>query len=164
MTGHTYLMKSRHGVYYARLVLPEHKAGRLGRRVGELRTKSKEQAKLRLAETLRIMISKSYDLEPWELEADADRASYQRGLALVEQFGRLNPKDIHRLEAIHETLSAQEFRDYAYVHQYEAQLHKPTSQGNQAVVSSADRQAPATASAGSSSVEVACFQVLDTHA
>ena len=73
MTRHTYLMKSRHGVYYLRVVLPKNAIDQLGRRAGELRlslrTKSKWQAKLRLAETLYMMTKTNYPM-PWEAEAD----------------------------------------------------------------------------------------------
>jgi hypothetical protein len=125
MTRHTYLLKSRHGVYYLRVVLPECRAQRLGRQAGELRlslrTKCKRQAKLRLAETLHTMTKTTYPM-PWEAEADAKRESYARGLALVEQFGRLNPRDIHRIDNLCEALTGQEFRDLAYVNEYEAQV------------------------------------------
>ena len=71
MTGHTYLMKSRHGVYYLRLVLRKNATCRLGPRTGELRlslrTKTKELAKSRLLEKLRVMkINGAH--EPWKFK------------------------------------------------------------------------------------------------
>lgn len=136
MTRHTYLMKSRHGVYYLRVVLPRHVVGQLGWRAGELRlslrTKSKGQAKLRLAETLHTMTKTTYPAR-WEAEADAKRESYERGLALVEQFGRLNPHDVHRIDAVHEALSDREFRDLAYVNEYEALVRNAERKGASAI-------------------------------
>jgi hypothetical protein len=120
-------MKSRHGVYYLRLVLPEHKAHQLGRRPGEvrlsLRTKCKKEAKVRLAEKLSRMVQEPTELEPWEAQYEADRARFERGLVLIEQYGRIDPQDQFRFDALCEQLSLSQQKDYVFALEYDERQH-----------------------------------------
>lgn len=85
------LIKSRHGVFYLRC-FPELASGcgsrcRRERRVS-LRTRDRREAVRRIAHEIGKM-AKSF---PWEVEAERERRLYERGKALHEDYGWVDPE------------------------------------------------------------------------
>ena len=81
MPSHTYLLKSRHGTYYFRAVLPDGVRQSLGRRSRDvrvsLRTKDRAIAKRLIARKAYLMTKFFDETLPWEIDADK---SYARKL------------------------------------------------------------------------------------
>lgn len=98
MTGHTYLSKSRDGVYYFRAVLPKGVRAQTGRREIRisLRTKDRAKAKVLVArEALRLTETLSR-LEPEKTADHARPHPLQPDLVLVERHGEV---DLDKMDA-----------------------------------------------------------------
>jgi integrase len=124
MTGHTYLLKSRHGVYYFRAVIPREVRAKGGRREVRisLRTKDRAKAKVLVALKALSMTKTVPHLEHWELEEHERLERYQRGLALIEKHGEIDFHDPLAVDLLGECLNVQEFQDYIFAHEHRARL------------------------------------------
>ena len=135
MTGQTYLLRSRHGVYYLRMVIPQavrHALGVPRREVRiSLRTKDKQHARLELASRVSAM-TKTFNVylqsnQPWEREAEAEREArrqrYRHGAELIAKYGAFDIDDEDQLDVLRDSLGPDEFEDYIFV--MELQRHNP---------------------------------------
>jgi integrase len=124
VTGHTYLSKSRHGVYYFRAVLPQGVRSRVGRREVRISLRTKDRAKAKVLVALKALtMTKSLShLEPWELEEYERLERYHRGLALIEKYGEIDFDDTLAVDALGDSLTLEEFRDYIFAREYRASV------------------------------------------
>ncbi len=116
MTGHTYLLKSRHGVYYFRAVEPSHaRTHQCGPRREiriSLRTKNRALAK-RLVAKKAYFMSKPFDL-PGQAQADQDDALFDLGQTIASRIGRVDTDDARAVESMIEHLPLEEARAYLF--------------------------------------------------
>ena len=121
MTGQTYLLRSRHGVYYLRMVIPQavrHALGIPQREVRiSLRTKDKQHARLELASRVSAM-TKTFNVylqsdQPWECEAEREREErrqrYLHGAELIAKYGEFDSDDEDELDVLRDALGPDEF-------------------------------------------------------
>ncbi len=121
MTGQTYLLRSRHGVYYLRMVIPQavrHALGMPQREVRiSLRTKDKQHARLELASRVSAM-TKTFNVylqsdQPWECEAETEREErrqrYLHGAELIAKYGEFDIDDEDELDVLRDALGPDEF-------------------------------------------------------
>ena len=91
MRRQTYLLRSRHGVYYFRMVIPQAIRSSLGFSGREVRlslgTKDRQAATRQLPSRIFAMTNLFKDLQPWEVDAQERLAKYKRGLALIKSYG-----------------------------------------------------------------------------
>jgi hypothetical protein len=114
-------MRSRHSVYYFRLVLPPRIRTALGKREVRLSLRSKDKRRATFIMSL-INVVKSHHLDqdfPWEREFEESKDRFMRGLQLIEQCGRLDPDDAFARDELLEQLSGQEFDDYSYAWEHQ---------------------------------------------
>lgn len=116
MCGHTYLCKSRHGVYYFRAAVPKAAQAATGRREVRisLRTKDRKTAKILAALKALTMTHQLHHPEPWEIEDEALRSRLMRGLALIAKHGKIDLTDRFAIDGLMEWLSVEEFKEYVY--------------------------------------------------
>ncbi|WP_296201196.1 site-specific integrase [uncultured Hyphomicrobium sp.] len=116
MSGHTYLCKSRHGVYYFRAVLPQRVSARGERREVRvsLRTKDRATAKILVAQKAFLMTKNFQHHEPWELDSEDRLERYRRGLVLLAQYGEIDLNDPFAVDGLTDCLTAEDFKDYLF--------------------------------------------------
>lgn len=119
----THLLKSRHGIYYCRFVLPTSVRKCLGLARREvrvsLRTKDKQQAKARLAPRLMIM-NHIFDSTFAALDFETRMERYWRGIQTIKDLGEINPLnkfDLHWLMTAN-GLSKEGVENYLYAQAY----------------------------------------------
>ena len=104
MRGHTYLLRSRHGVYYVRMVIPQAIRSSLGMPEREVRlslgTKDRQVATRILPSRIFAMTNLFKDLKPWEVDAEERSAKYKRGLELIKFHGKYDLDDEFDLDEI----------------------------------------------------------------
>ena len=107
-----HLMKSRHGVYYVRLVAPAELRRRIPSMPREVRkslgTKDKARAHVLFCKTYLRMRHALDERFPWEVEADREKELFHEGLELIEQFNNLDPNDPVALDTLSEELSVEQ--------------------------------------------------------
>ena len=123
MTGHTYLMKSRHGVYYLRLVVRPAADAPEGTKSREirlsLRTKKKCEAKARLVETLFEVQRCGGRPERPRMPDDDDRERlFYRGLTLMDRHGEFDPHDEFNLGTLLELMSHSDVEAYIFAYDH----------------------------------------------
>jgi integrase len=139
MTGQTYLLRSRHGVYYLRMVIPQavrHALGVPQREVRiSLRTKDKQHARLELASRVSAM-TKTFKVylqsdTPWEREAETEREErrqrYRHGAELIAKYGEFDIDDEDQLDVLRDALGPDEFEDYIFVRELQRQKNQTPS-------------------------------------
>ena len=116
MCGHTYLCKSRHGVYYFRAAVPKAARAATGRREVRisLRTKDRKTAKILAALKALTMTHQLHHPEPWEIEDQDLRDRLMRGLALIAKHGKIDLTDRFAIDGLMEWLSVEEFKEYVF--------------------------------------------------
>jgi integrase len=118
MRKFVYLMQSRHGVYYVRLLVPKSLRTtdhRTERRIS-LRTKNRATA-LRLFWGTYAKMRRGMDkVEPWEIENATERDKYLKGIELIDAF-KLDPHDCFALDELTNHLSNDQL--VAYIHAWE---------------------------------------------
>jgi integrase len=126
VTKHTYLFKSRHGVYYFRAVIPRHLRPAHNLRCRErrvsLRTKDKTKAKLLVAKkTLQMHQDFSQHL-PWEVDAERRDERYALGCRLIEEWGEdYDLDDEFKLNAFLEAHGHEALEAYLFARTYRAE-------------------------------------------
>ncbi|MES0385149.1 MAG: DUF6538 domain-containing protein, partial [Hyphomicrobium sp.] len=127
MSAPSYLLKSRHGVYYFRIRVPRS-AKQLTKSSGDirisLRTKNKRCAlylsrKIWIAMTERAFESTSSELFEWEVEAEFEREKYFYGKKLIEEFENADPTDTFTLQELSEHLSKEELKAYIFAWEHD---------------------------------------------
>jgi hypothetical protein len=153
----TYLLRSRHGVYYLRMVIPRavrHALGVPQREVRiSLRTKDKQHARLELASRVSAMTKTFYvhlqSDTPWERESETEREErrqrYRHGAELIARYGEFDIDDDDQLDVLRDALGPDEFEDYIFVMELQRQKTQNPSglraNGNQPLNQTLDRQA-----------------------
>lgn len=130
MASHTYLLKSRHGVYYFRAVLPISVKMCLGLAQREmrvsLRTKNRARAKLLISRTIFVMNRYFNEASPWEIDAEARAAKYRRGLELIRSYGDVDLNDEFQRDALTDELQGSDLEAYLFAReQIEARKARP---------------------------------------
>jgi hypothetical protein len=115
----TYLLKSRHGVYYFRAVLSSTVRSALGSTRRELRislrTKDKTRAKTRVARKAFLMNYFFNELAPWEQDAERRKALYWHGIKMLERFGEVDLDDEFDVGALTEEIGSFDLEAYLFV-------------------------------------------------
>jgi len=130
MSAPSYLLKSRHGVYYFRIRNAGFAEKNSGRPCKEIRfsrkTKDKQMA-LYLSRKLWVFMkersfkSTSSKFQDWEIEAEIERETYLQGKDLLESFGRADPTDAFALDDLTEHLSNDELKAYVFAWDHDEQ-------------------------------------------
>jgi hypothetical protein len=130
MPAPSYLLKSRHGIYYFRIRISGLLQKRAGKPCKEMRlslnTKDKQMAlylsrKLWVFMKERTFLSTSLKPEDWETEAETERETYLQGKDLIESFGRADPTDAFALDCLGEHLSNDQLKAYVFAWGYDEQ-------------------------------------------
>jgi hypothetical protein len=123
MHGQTYLHRSRHGVYYLRMVIPQLLRTSLGLREREvrtsLRTKDKQRARLKLAPRISAMTNLFRELEESELELEQQVQRYHRGLELIRNHGLIDLDHGFQFDALASELSGPDLEAYIFAVEYD---------------------------------------------
>ena len=166
MHGQTYLHRSRHGVYYLRMVIPQSLRVSLGVREREvrasLRTKNKQQARVKLAPRVSAMTKLFHGLE--ELEQQQRLERYERGLELIRQYGSIDLNHEFQFEALTSELQGPDLEAYIFAVQYdqEYELKKVNSADPQSTQRHNPPTAPNTQSTETAAVAPAAQPRSDT--
>ena len=125
MAGQTYLLRSRHGIYYARIVIPPAIRSVIGIPAREvrfsLRTKDHKLARRLLPHRICAMTNLFSNLEASELEADERSKLYKRGLELIRQHGKYDLDDEFELDEIRSELTGDDLRAYIFAIEHRKQ-------------------------------------------
>jgi len=133
MRGHTYLHRSRHGVYYLRKVVPKAIRSLLGISEREvrlsLRTKDCRLARRVLPSRI-IAMTELFDdvLAAMDQDSEARTRLYHRGLKLIQDYGEYDLEDVFQMDEIASELSHEDLKAYAFVVDYQ-QKQKLRKQG-----------------------------------
>lgn len=133
MGRYNFMLKSRHGVYYFRAVLPVSVRRCLGLTQRELRislhTKNLTRAKALVARKAYFMTHFIEEL-PWEQDAEKRKALYWRGLELLKRFGEVDLNDEFQLDALTDELSGFDLEAYLFAHEHHRLKKAAASAGN----------------------------------
>jgi bifunctional DNA-binding transcriptional regulator/antitoxin component of YhaV-PrlF toxin-antitoxin module len=123
MHGQTYLHRSRHGVYYLRIVIPKPVRTSLGLNEREvrtsLRTKDKQRARLKLASRVSAMTKLFQGPKEWELDQEQRLERYQRGRELIRQHGLIDLNHKFQFEALTSELGTPDLEAYIFAVEYD---------------------------------------------
>ena len=127
MSAPSYLLKSRHGVYYFRMRVARsatHSTKSSGDIRISLRTRNKKCAlylsrKIWIAMIERAIESTSSELFEWEVEAEFEREKYFRGKELIKSFANADPTDTFALQELSEHLSKEELEAYIFAWEHD---------------------------------------------
>lgn len=132
MGRYNFLLRSRHGVYYFRAVLPVSVRRCLGLTQRELRvslhTKNLTRAKALVARKAYVMTHFLGEL-PWEQDAEKRKALYWHGLGLLKRFGDVDLDDEFQLDALTGELSGFDLEAYLFAQEHHRSQKPATSAG-----------------------------------
>ena len=118
MSAPSYLLKSRHGIYYFRIRISVATKYLTSRTNGDirfsLRTRSKKQALYRSRRVWVAMVARSYAANDWEEEADREEELYRLGKKMHARFPGLDPADRFALDELSQHLSNAELKAYIF--------------------------------------------------
>src|SRR5262249_38848945 len=132
----SYLLKSRHGIWYFRVRHPISRdlprgarqplfpdQVRRGREIRlSLRTKNKTTARILALKRWVSMHDPSAYPQPYEVEADIETEKYKLGKALIQKHGGLDPSNRFALEELGEILPPSHLEAYIFSWQFDAKL------------------------------------------
>lgn len=131
MRNPSHLLKSRHGVYYFRWVLPSVAKRVFGLQRTELRcslkTKDRRLAKRRLFAKCLLMTSIQEAVMAAEADFDKSHTLLLRGMELLSRYGENLFDDPHRAEAYHTEFSEFDMRAFAFASEYNHGQKSPPS-------------------------------------
>ena len=119
----SYLVKSRHGIFYFRQALPSALLKGVRRRREfrvSLGTRDRREALL-LARKWSVMLSELY---PWEQEAALDLHRYKQGKDLIRRFGKIDLNNRFEVSQLSEHLSNDEFECYVFALEHDNSLQQ----------------------------------------